>query len=226
MSDRSREVSGITTNNVVDAYARWAPVYDTVFTAVMKPGRKAASAAVNRLGGRVLDVGVGTGLELPMFAPNVRITGIDLSEPMLEVARKRVADHKLTNVESLVAMDAMNIEFGDGEFDAAVAPYVLTTVPDPARLLDEMTRVVKPGGEVILVNHIGAERGVVAAVEGWLGKRGASLGWRPEFPWSLVSDWLARRTDVALLERRSLPPLGLFTLVRLAKQPHTQPRVS
>ena len=211
-------VSDITNTNVTDAYARWAPVYDMVFTAVMKPGRKAASAAINALNGRVLDVGVGTGLELPMFKPQVKITGIDLSEPMLVVARKRVADLGLNNIEGLIAMDAMNIAFPDGSFDAAVAPYVLTTVPDPARLLDEMTRVVRPGGEVILINHIGAERGLIAAGERWLGKRGAALGWRPEFPWSVVAGWLAGRRDVELLERRKLAPLGMFTLIRIARR--------
>ena len=210
-------VSGITSNDVTDAYARWAPVYDKVFTLVMKPGRRAVSAAINRLGGRVLDVGVGTGLELPMFSSNVRVTGIDLSEPMLEVARKRVRDAGISSVEALVAMDAMNIAFPDGGFDAAVAPYVLTTVPDPARLLDEMTRVVRRGGEIILVNHIGAERGVIALIERWLGKRAARLGWRPEFPWAVVADWLARRDDVKLLERRTLAPLRLFTLIRIGK---------
>lgn len=219
MSANGPAVSDITNANVEDAYARWAPVYDMVFTAVMKPGRKAASAAINNLGpGRVLDVGIGTGLELPMFSSDVKITGIDLSDPMLDVARKRVKDLGLGNVEALVAMDAMNIAFPDGEFDAAVAPYVLTTVPDPARLLDEMLRVVKPGGEVVLVNHIGADSGPIAMVEGWLGKKGASLGWRPEFPWSVVQDWLARNPDVSLLERRTLAPLGLFTLIRLARK--------
>ena len=215
---RGPAVSDISNNDVADAYARWAPVYDMVFTAVMKPGRKAATAAINSLGGRILDVGVGTGLELPMFSQNVRVTGIDLSEPMLVVARKRVKELGLANVEALTAMDAMNIAFPDGEFDAAVAPYVLTTVPDPARLLDEMIRVVKPGGEIVLVNHIGAESGLVAGVERWLGKRAASLGWRPEFPWSVVGDWLSRRADVELKERRTLAPAGLFTLIRIARR--------
>lgn len=215
---RGPSVSDITNNDVTDSYARWAPVYDMVFTAVMKPGRKAAAAAINALGGRVLDVGVGTGLELPMFTDNVRVTGVDLSEPMLEVARKRVKDKGITNVETLIAMDAMNIAFPDGEFDAAVAPYVLTTVPDPVRLLDEMIRIVKPGGEIVLVNHIGAESGIVAAIERWLGKRSASLGWRPEFPWAVVGDWLAQRSDVELKERRTLSPFGLFTLIRIARR--------
>jgi phosphatidylethanolamine/phosphatidyl-N-methylethanolamine N-methyltransferase len=205
-------------SDVEDAYARWAPIYDKVFTLVMRPGRRAAAAAVNRIGGKILDVGVGTGLELPMFAEHARITGIDLSEPMLQVARRRTADLGLKNVDDLRVMDAMNLDYPDGSFDAVVAPYVLTVVPDPERTLNEMARVVRPGGEIILVNHIGAERGPVSWVEAWLGKRSASLGWRPQFPWSILGDWLAKRSDVALVERRTLAPIGLFTLARIARR--------
>ncbi len=216
-ADSQERVSSITHSDVEDAYARWAPIYDKVFTLVMKPGRTAAAEAINRLGGKVIDVGVGTGLELPMFTRNVRLTGIDLSDPMLEIARKRVQDEKLDNVEGLLVMDAMNLTFEDGSFDHAVVPYVLTTVPDPVRTMDEIARVVRKGGEIVLVNHIGAESGPIAAIEGWLGKRGASLGWRPEFPWAILGDWIASRPDITLIERRKLSPLGLFTLVRLAR---------
>lgn len=212
-----RESSAISNADVESAYARWAPIYDVVFTAFMKPGRKAGAAAINALGGRVLDVGVGTGLELPMFGDHVKITGIDLSEPMLAVARKRVATLGLKNVEDLRAMDAMALEFPDASFDAIVAPYVLTVVPDAHRTLDEMARVVKQGGEIVLVNHIGAEKGMMARIEAWLGRRAAALGWRPEFPWSTVGDWLAKRPDIQLLERRKLPPLELFTLIRMKR---------
>jgi phosphatidylethanolamine/phosphatidyl-N-methylethanolamine N-methyltransferase len=214
----TRDTSSISHADVESAYARWAPVYDLVFTACMRPGRKAGAAAINALGGKVLDVGVGTGLELPMFAPSVRITGVDLSEPMLEIARKRVVQAGLANVDELRAMDAMALEYPDAHFDAVVAPYVLTVVPDPHRTLDEMARVVKPGGEIVLVNHIGAESGPMASLEGWLGRRAAALGWRPEFPWSIVADWLAQRPDVTLLERRKLAPLNLFTLIRLKRE--------
>lgn len=207
----------LTNTDVEDAYARWAPIYDKVFTLTMRPGRVAASAAINKIGGRVIDVGIGTGLELPMFDKSVSITGIDLSEPMLRIAQKRVDDLKLTNVEGLLVMDAMKLAFPDASFDAAVAPYVLTVVPEPERTLDEMARVVKPGGEIVLVNHIGAESGPIAAIEAWLGKRSASLGWRPQFPWSILGDWIARRPDIELLERRTLAPFGLFTLVRMKR---------
>ena len=214
--------SRIDHSHVEAAYARWAPVYDRVFTAVMRPGRQAAAAAINALGApdrriEVLDVGVGTGLELPMFAPHVEITGIDLSEPMLEIARKRVAGLGLAHVRALVAMDAMNLTFADESFDAVVSPYVITTVPDPARTLDEMARVTRPGGSIVLVNHVGAEQGPIAAIERWLGRRAQKLGWRPEFPWSVIGDWAAGRADLRLVERRTLSPLGLFTLARFEK---------
>ncbi len=91
-------------------------------------------------------------------------------------------------------------------------PYVLTVVPDPAACLDEWLRVVKKGGEIILVNHIGAETGPMALLlEAWLGRHSASLGWRPEFPWAVVGDWIAAEPRVKLVERRALAPFGAFT---------------
>jgi phosphatidylethanolamine/phosphatidyl-N-methylethanolamine N-methyltransferase len=211
-------MTSLSHEEVEDAYARWAPVYDAAFAAVMSPGRKAAAAAINRLAGHILDVGIGTGLELPMFDERIKVTGIDLCEPMLDIARKRVAARGLTNVEALLVMDAMSLNFPAASFDAAVGPYVLTVVPDPTRTLDEMARVVKPGGEIVLVNHIGATDGVVAGVEAWLGKRAHKLGWRPQFPWSVIGDWIERRDDIELLERRAVAPMRLFTLVRMRRK--------
>ncbi len=205
-------------SDVEDAYARWAPVYDAAFAAVMGPGRKAAAAAINRVGGRVLDVGIGTGLELPLFADHVKVTGIDLSEPMLEIAHRRVADLGLSNIEALLVMDAMSLNFPAASFDAVIGPYVLTVVPDPGRTLDEMARVVKPGGEIVLVNHIGATKGPVATIEAWLGKRAHKLGWRPQFPWPIIGDWIDRRDDIELLERRDVAPARLFTLIRMRRK--------
>jgi phosphatidylethanolamine/phosphatidyl-N-methylethanolamine N-methyltransferase len=217
--ESGRRLAEITNENVKDAYARWAPVYDAVFTLAMKPGRLAAAGAINALGGRVLDVGVGTGLELPMFTPNVRIVGVDLSEPMLDIARKRVTQKGLANVEDLRVMDAMNLEYPDASFDAVVAPYVVTVVPDPRRTLEEMARVTRPGGEIVIVNHIGADRGPIAAIEAFMEKRAEKLGWRPQFPWETIGDWIDSRPDLTLVERRRLAPLGLFTLARVRKAP-------
>ncbi len=209
--------SHLDNGDVEAAYARWAPIYDLTFTLVMRPGRRAAAAAVRRPGGRILDVGVGTGLELPMIDRDTQITGVDLSRPMLARALDRVRREKLVNVDGLLAMDAMRLGFLDATFDAVVAPYVLTVVPDPWASLDEWVRVLKPGGEIVLVNHVGAERGAIAAIEAWLARRTEKLGWHPQFPWSTIGDWLAANPGVRLVERRTLPPLGLFTLTRLLK---------
>jgi phosphatidylethanolamine/phosphatidyl-N-methylethanolamine N-methyltransferase len=111
----------------------------------------------------------------------------------------------------------MRLGFPDASFDAVVAPFVMTVVPDPAATLEEFARVLRPGGEIVLVNHVGAEQGPRAAVERWLGRRSASLGWRPEFPFATIGDWITARPDMSLLERRDLPPLSLFTLVRIGK---------
>lgn len=205
-------------NSAVEAaYARWAPVYDLVFTAAMSPGRKAAVAAAEACGPTILDVGVGTGLELPLFSPRSSVTGVDLSEAMLRRARARVLGERLASVAGLCVMDAMRLGFPDASFDAVVAPFVMTVVPDPAATLEEFARVLRPGGEIVLVNHVGAEQGPRAAVERWLGRRSASLGWRPEFPFATIGDWITARPDMTLLERRDLPPLSLFTLVRIGK---------
>ncbi|MBV8851514.1 MAG: class I SAM-dependent methyltransferase, partial [Methylobacteriaceae bacterium] len=191
MSLQRRALAQIENAHVEAAYARWAPVYDFTFELVMRQGRRAAAAAASRPGGTVLDVGVGTGLELPMFDRRTRLVGVDLSEPMLRRAALRIAREKLGNVEGLVVMDAMRLAFPDSCFDAVIAPYVLTVVPYPAATLDELMRVVKRGGEIVLVNHVGAERGPIAALEAWLGRRSALLGWRPQFPWAIIADWIA-----------------------------------
>lgn len=203
--------------HVKRAYATWAPVYDLVFAHLLAPGRRAGVALAQRAGGLVLDVGVGTGLELPLFDPATSVVGIDISEPMLNRAQRRVAGRKLCNVRGLLVMDAACLAFGDASFDAALAPYVISVVPDPVRTLEELARVTRPGGDIILVNHVGAEGGAAAKFEAWLGKRSATLGWRPHFSWSVIAGWLAQRRDIELVERRRLAPFGLFTLIRLRR---------
>ncbi len=214
---KPRQLAVLDNTHVQESYARWAPIYDLVFTLVLRPGRKAAAFAVGRIGGKVLDVGAGTGLELPMFDKLAQVTAIDLSEPMLRQAKERVRAKNLRNVEGLVVMDALRLAFPDAYFGAVVAPYVLTVVPEPHASLDEMLRVVKTGGEIILVNHFGAGRGLIGWIESFLARRSARLGWRPEFPWSILGDWLVANPGACLVERRQLPPLGLFTLTRIKK---------
>ena len=202
---------------IAKAYARWAPIYDLVFGAVFERGRKASIAAAERVGGRILEVGVGTGLSLPDYAWSNRLIGVDLSAPMLRKAKTRVLQHKLTNVEGLAVMDAQHLGFADAVFDVVVAQYVITAVPDPETTLDEFARVIRPGGEIVLVNHLGAEQGLRAILEGWFAPLARRLGWRPEFRWERLANWAARHGGVRIVERRPMPPLGHFSLIRFAK---------
>jgi phosphatidylethanolamine/phosphatidyl-N-methylethanolamine N-methyltransferase len=202
---------------VARAYARWAPIYDFTFGAVFERGRKASVAAAERIGGCVLEVGVGTGISLPEYRWTTRIVGIDLSAPMLRKAKERVVEHRLTNVEGLAVMDAQHLGFPDATFDVVVAQYVITTVPNPEATLDEFARVLKPGGEIVLVNHLGAETGLRSDLERLFAPVARQLGWQAEFRWERLSRWAAQHGGVHIIERRAMPPLGHFSLIRFAR---------
>jgi phosphatidylethanolamine/phosphatidyl-N-methylethanolamine N-methyltransferase len=185
---------------------------------VAAEGRKHAVETINRGTGRVLEVGVGTGLSLPAYASHLEIVGVDLSPEMLEKARERVAQEGLTNVAALLEMDAGALSFEDASFDTVVAMYVMTVVPDPEKVMRELSRVCRPGGDVILVNHFSSEEGM----RGWVERRMAPfadmLGWRPVFDVErvLVCD------DLQLVDRRGLRPFGLFTMMRFRKAAETR----
>ena len=202
---------------VEKAYGRWAPIYDLVFGKVFDRGRQSTIAEADRIGGRILDVGVGTGLSLSDYARSTKICGVDISEPMLRRAQVRVRALRLTNVETLAVMDAKHLAFADNAFDAVVAQYVITAVPDPEATLDDFVRVLKRGGELILVNHIGAENGPRRLFELAFAPLARRLGWRPEFPWERLVKWEAIHGGVRLAERRSMPPMGHFSLIRYIK---------
>ena len=195
------------------AYRRWAGFYDASFGGVSAWGRRAAVRAVNALPGRrVLEVGVGTGLALPHYAPDKRVVGIDLSPDMLARARARVAAGRLAHVEALLEMDAEATSFPDASFDIAVAMFVASVVPHPRQLLTELKRVVRPGGHILFVNHFAAEGGVRWWAERMLAPASRKLGWHPDFRFEA----LLPPADLAAARRRPMPPFGLFTMVELA----------
>jgi phosphatidylethanolamine/phosphatidyl-N-methylethanolamine N-methyltransferase len=203
---------------VTKAYARWAPVYDLVFGAVFERGRHAAIAAAERIGGHILEVGVGTGISLPSYSKSCRLSGVDISGPMLRKAQERVAEFGLSNVEGLWVMDAEHLSFPDASFDVVVAQYVITTVPNPEATLDEFARVLKPGGEIVLVSRVGAEAGLRRSLEHWFQPAARKLGWRTEFSFERYARWAERTHGMRLVERRAMPPFGHFSLIRFGKE--------
>ena len=169
-------------------------------------------------GERVLEVGVGTGISLPQYAAHLRIFGTDISEAMLQKARKRVDELELKNVEGLAVMDAEKLEFPDDSFDVVMAQYVVTAVPNPEQALDEFARVLRPGGELIILTRVSADAGMRRFIEQRLQPVVRPLGFRTaEFAWSRYAQWLANTRGIELAERRLVPPLGHFSLVRFRK---------
>jgi phosphatidylethanolamine/phosphatidyl-N-methylethanolamine N-methyltransferase len=166
---------------VKTAYRRYARIYDVIFGAVLQPGRRAVLEALKlKPGDRVLEVGVGTGISLPLYPRDVRITGIDVSREMLEKARARVARAKLSNVDALLEMDAEAMAFPDASFDKVVAMYVVSVVPRPAKLLEELHRVCRPHGEIFVVNHFQSENPILGKVERALAGFSSQIGFHPD----------------------------------------------
>jgi phosphatidylethanolamine/phosphatidyl-N-methylethanolamine N-methyltransferase len=198
--------------SIVKAYRRWAGVYDTAFGRISSAARRRAVDLVNRLPGTdVLEVGVGTGLSLPFYRPAKRITGIDLSREMLDRAHERVEREDLRNIVALREMNAEATDFLTNSFDIIVGMFVASVVAEPRRLLAEMKRLVRPGGNVLLVNHFVAEKGPRRWVEQALAPASDLLGWHPHFAMEAIFS----ATDLARVEVEPVPPVGLFTLVRL-----------
>jgi phosphatidylethanolamine/phosphatidyl-N-methylethanolamine N-methyltransferase len=215
--DHRRMLADLDRSTVERAYARWAPLYDTLCGPVFLNARRAATAAAKRAGARVLEIGVGTGLSFPDYDAHHAVTGIDISKQMIARARTRQATGRYPWVDGLHVMDAEQLSFGEGCFDAVVAQFVITLVAHPERVLDECARVLAPGGEIILVNHFYSERGLAAKLEDGLAKVARPLGLRPEFPFARISDWAEARGDMQVVERRKITPFQVFTLVRIKR---------
>lgn len=201
-------------NAVKSSYARWAPIYDKTFGAVTGAGRRKAVGYINGQKGRkVLEVGVGTGLALPYYRPDLKVTGIDFSDDMLKKAREKVRDLDLRHIESLAQMDARQLAFPDDSFDTVVAMHIVSVVPEPERVVAEMARVCKPGGRLVITNHFARETGILAFVERLSAPFSNLLGWHSDFEIGRVLG----QPNLEIIEKASIPPMAMMTFLVLQK---------
>jgi phosphatidylethanolamine/phosphatidyl-N-methylethanolamine N-methyltransferase len=198
-------------HDTIRTYRLFSGSYDIVFGPVFHPGRKAAVRIANdRPGQRILEVGVGTGLSLPHFRPDSRVTGIDVSAEMLAKARRRAERLRLAHVEGLHMMDAEKLEFSDDSFDAVLALYVASVVPDPTRFAAEMRRVCIPGGTIVVVNHFTSENPLVRSFERRLARLARHIGFHADFPF----DAFVRDSRLSILEVKPSNLFGYWKLLR------------
>jgi len=190
-------------------YTTYAGFYDQVFGKVFQEGRESAIRNLNvQPGEHVLEVGVGTGIALPMYPNHCRIVGIDLSEGMLTKARERAQAQQLSHVQ-LQIMDAGAMEFDDDSFDTVVAAYVVTAVPDYRKVVNEMIRVCRSGGRIIMLNHFSNGNKVINAVERVLSPLTKHLGWRTDLSLNTVLEG----TSLHVTRNQKVNPLRLWALV-------------
>jgi phosphatidylethanolamine/phosphatidyl-N-methylethanolamine N-methyltransferase len=202
-------------HDTLRTYRLFSGSYDIVFGPVFHPGRKDAVRIANdRPGQRILEVGVGTGLSLPHFRPDSRVTGIDVSAEMLAKARRRAERRRLTHVEGLHVMDAENLEFPDSSFDAVLALYVASVVPNPARFAAEMRRVCIPGGTIVVVNHFTSENLVLRLIEKRLGRLARHIGFHADFPFDMFQE----DSQLSIREVRRSNLFGYWKLLRCVNE--------
>lgn len=208
------ERAAVDSRRVRQVYEVLARVYDDCFDWALGPGRRLAVGQLPlRAGQRVLEVGVGTGLSLPHYPEGCHITGIDISEAMLHQARERAEQLGRIDID-LRVMDARELSYPDATFDHVLAPYVISVVPQPERVMDEIRRVCKPGGTVMVVNHFRSSSRLLRLVESLLSTATQWIGFRLDR--SLDTVLQTAGLELVRVERVNL--LGLWHLVELRRR--------
>ena len=180
VATRALSATVVENDFVEGVYDKLAKVYDLVFGPTLHPGRLRAIQRMDiQPDERVLEVGVGTGINLSLYPKNCTVTGIDFSESMLEIARERVERKDIQNVR-LLQMDAADLKFADNSFDIVYAPYLISVVPDPVKVAREMHRVCRPGGRVILLNHFLSPNAILSRVERWISPFTIHIGFKSD----------------------------------------------
>ncbi|HQE44454.1 MAG TPA: methyltransferase domain-containing protein [Phycisphaerae bacterium] len=203
-----------TTRNI---YNVWSYFYDLFWPSIV---HRRTSRAIEQMhirpGERVLDVGVGTGLALQSYPSHARVVGIDLSEGMLRRARRRVVQNKMSWV-NLALGNALELPFPDQSFDHALLSHLITVVSDPVKMIEETRRVVRPGGQIVIINHFRSSNRLIGSIEKWIRPLCEHLGWRSD----LCLRELVQQTGLEVDFRYKLDNVDLFQTVFITNRPST-----
>lgn len=203
------------TLSVQKVYDSYAFFYNFLFGRIFNPGRELSANLVNQnaaYNAKVIEVGVGTGLSLPLYRPDLQITGVDISEKMLEKAKERISTHHLERV-SLHVMDAANLQFPDESFDFVVAMYVVSVVPDINKFLDEVSRVCKKNGDVVIVNHFVSDNKLLKTFEKSVSGAHSFIGFKADFSIERILQY----PHFKLLSQKKTNLFGYWKMLHLKK---------
>jgi phosphatidylethanolamine/phosphatidyl-N-methylethanolamine N-methyltransferase len=210
---RALSVAAVENDFVSGVYDKLASVYDLIFGPTLHPGRLQALKRMDiRPGDRVLEVGVGTGINAALYPKTCSVVGIDLSGSMLEKARERVARKGMTHVR-LLQMDAADLKFADNSFDVVYAPYLISVVPDPIAVAREMRRVARPGGRIVILNHFRSSNPILSRIERALSPFTVHIGFKCDL--DLPAFLAQAELSPIMIEKVNLPKIwSLVTCVK------------